>query len=217
MLKRYLTEDEQRLLLSTVKKYSDVLARRDYAWMRLLKDTGFRIREFSLMTVNDAMLALKTGYIYIPREHRKGKRQDHTKLVTDPVRKDLLDLLDIRREMGYLEDGDVPLVMSRKHVAMTVRAYQQRVAFWAQQAEIPGKVSPHWFRHTRAMNIMRRSTSNDPRGIVKAELGHSTISSSGIYTDISREDLQAALEEVDGNTRIRKRNVRKVYERRATA
>lgn len=217
MLKRYLTDTEQTLLLSTVKQFSDVLARRDYAWMRLLNDTGFRVTEFSLMTVRDAMTALQSGYIFIPREHRKGKKRDHSKLVTEPVRRALLDLLDIRREMGYLDDGEVPLVMSRKHGVMSVRAYQQRVALWAQFAGIPGNVSPHWFRHTRAMNIMRRTTSNDPRGIVQAELGHANIASSGIYTTVSREDLIAALKEVDGGTPIRKRNVRRMYEGRVAA
>ena len=217
MLKRYLTEEEQRLLLSTPKKHSDVIARRDYAWIRLLRDTGFRITEFSLMTVLDAQTALNVGYIYIPKLHRKGKRADHSKLVTQPVRAALLDLLDIRREMGYADTLDAPLVMSRKHGRMGVRAYQQRVAHWAQLAGIPGNVSPHWLRHTRAMNIMRRTTSNDPRGIVQAELGHASIASSGIYTAISREDLQKALEEVDGKWPIRKRNVKRAYERRAAA
>lgn len=211
VMKKYLTEEEQTLLLSTVKQYSDVLARRDYAWIRLLKDTGFRVTEFSLMTVRSALTALNVGYIYIPREHRKGKKKDHTKLVTNVVREALLDLLDIRREMGYLDEGDVPLMMSRKNVAMSVRAFQHRIAYWARHAGIPGHVSPHWLRHTRAMNIMRRSTSNDPRGIVQAELGHSTIQSSGVYTQLSREALHLALQEIDGSPKLRKRDVRKLH------
>jgi len=217
MLKHYLTEDEQKTLLGTVKRYTDVLARRDYAWIRLLRDTGFRITEFSLITVNTALVSLQTGYIYIPREHRKGKKRDHSKLVTEPVRAALLDLLDIRREMGYLDDGDVPLVMSRKHVGMSVRAFQHRLAQWARDAGIQGNVSPHWMRHTRGMNIMRRTQAKDPRGIVQVELGHSTISSTGVYTGVTREDLEQALREVDGAPSIRKRDVRREYQRRAAA
>lgn len=214
-MKKYLTEEEQKLLLSTPKKYSHVAARRDYAWMRLLTDTGFRIGELQKMTVATALMALKVGYIHIPREHRKGKKSPHEKLVTQPVREALTDLLDIRREMGYLDTGEVPLIMSRKHCGMTVRAFQQRVAYWAKEAGLPEHISPHWFRHTRAMNIMRRSTSKDPRGLVQAELGHASIQSSGIYTEISKEDLAKALEEVDGTKPIRKRQVRGIYEARA--
>lgn len=214
MLKRYMTEEEQKTLLSTVKQYSNVLARRDHAWMRLLKDSGFRIQEFSKITVRTALVALQINYIHIPRAHRKGKKRDHEKLVTEPVREALLDLLDIRREMGYYDEGDVPLVMSRKGEGMTVRAYQHAVRKWARAAGIPGNVSPHWFRHTRAMNIMRRTTARDPRGIVQAELGQASISSTSIYTGITREDLQEALNEVDGSKPIRKRSARREYERR---
>lgn len=212
-MKRYLTEDEQRLLLSTPKKFNHVVARRDYAWMRLLTVTGFRIGELQKLTVATALLALKVGYIHIPREHRKGKKSPLEKYVTQPVRESLIDLLDIRREMGYTDTGDVPLVMSRKQGGMTIRAFQQRVAYWAQAAGIASNVSPHWFRHTRAMNIMRKSTSNDPRGIVQAELGHASIQSSGIYTEMTKEDLALALEEIDGKPSIRKRQVEKMMAR----
>jgi site-specific recombinase XerC len=219
--KRYFTEQEQKLLLSKLKSLSDVIARRDYAWVRLLIVTGFRVGELSLLTVNTALIALKVGYIHIPREHRKGKKQHHDKLVTQPVREALIDLLDIRREMGYTDTGEVPLIMSRKHTGMTVRAFQHQVAHWAREVGIPGNPSPHWFRHTRAMNIMRRSTSNDPRGIVQAELGHGSIASSGIYTQMTREDLERHLQEIDGKPSIRKRQVEKMmanlYEGRVPA
>jgi site-specific recombinase XerC len=213
-IKKYFTEEEQKLLLSTAGKLRDVIARRDSAWMRLLINTGFRIKEFSLLSVETALMALKVDYIHIPREHRKGQKRHHDKLVTQPVREALIELLEIRREMGYTDTG--PLVMSRKHGAMTIRAYQQRVAYWAKVAGIPGNCSPHWFRHTRAMNIMRRSTSNDPRGIVQAELGHLNISSSSIYTEISREQLASELQEIDG-VHLKKRQVRRAYEGRATS
>lgn len=208
IMKRYLTEGEQSQLLSAPKKLLDVLAQRDYAWMSLLNLTGFRVKEFSLLTVGAAQEALKLGYLYIPREHRKGKRSDHSKLVTQPVREMLLKLLQLREQMGYINQPDAPLVMSRNMKAMSVRSYQARVAYWAVQAGLPKGISPHWFRHTRAMNIMSRTTSNDPRGIVQAELGHSSIGSTSIYTAVTREALAKSLNEVDGG-RIRKRAVRK--------
>lgn len=217
IMKRYLTEQEQTRMLQTCGKLRDVIARRDHAVMRTLIHSGFRITEFSLLTVATAKEALKSNYLFIPRASRKGKKQDLTKLVTHPLRESLSDLLNIRREMGYEDIGDAPLVMSRKGVRMTVRAYQQRVAYWTKQSGIPGKVSPHWLRHTRAMNIMRRSTSNDPRGIVQAELGHASISSTSIYTEISREHLEEQLAVIDGVKPTRKRDVKKLYEGRVAA
>lgn len=234
VMKRYLTEEEQARLLKTINQYAASDAKRDYAWIRLLLSTGMRIGEFSQLTVGDAITALQTGYIFIPKEHRKGWNRtaklcqngqeriakppkDHTVYVTQPVRESLQALLVVRIELDYQEDHDAPLVMSRKHGPLSIRAYQQRVTYWAKQAGLPDGISPHWFRHTRAMNIMHKTTSNDPRGIVQATLGHASIASTGIYTQVSREQLQASLEEVDGVRPLRKRDMRKVYEGRAQA
>ncbi len=217
VMKRYLTETQQGELLRTINKHSGMLARRDSAWVRLLQSTGMRLNELVTMTVGDAEAALRTGYLFVPKEHRKGGKRDHSYLVTEPVRRALLDLLKVRTEQGHAAVPDAPLVMSRKHVGVTARAYEQRCAMWADLAGLGEKVSPHWFRHTRAMNIMRRSTATDPRGVVQGALGHASISSTGVYTRISKEDMEAALREVDGQPRLRKRGLRREYEGRAGA
>ncbi|MBU1692314.1 MAG: tyrosine-type recombinase/integrase [Gammaproteobacteria bacterium] len=214
VMKRYLTDPEQKKLLSTIRQFADVPARRDSAWVSLLISTGMRVGEFSRMTVGDARAALRTGYIFIPREHRKGQRADHEVLVTVPVRAALEQLLEIHCNVDGGGEDDSPLVLSRKGCALTIRAYQQRVELWSKMAGLPEGVSPHWFRHTRAMNIMRKTTSNDPRGIAQAALGHVSIGSTAIYTATSREDLEKALNEVDGAGRVRLPQLRKEYEGR---
>lgn len=215
VMRRYLTEGEQQLLLKTINQFAAVHARRDSAWIRLLLHSGMRVGEFSVMSVGDAEAALNTGYIFIPKERRKGRHLDLSVFVTQPLRQALQDLLAIRREMGSVFFPTAPLVISRKHQGMTIRAYQQRVAYWAIKAALHLPASPHWFRHTRAMNIMRRTTSHDPRGVVQAALGHASISSTAVYTKLSREDLEAALIEVDGKPALRKRDMRRAYEGRA--
>lgn len=218
VMKRYLTEGQQATLLRTINLHSGLLARRDSAWMRLLQSTGMRLNELVTMTVGDAEAALRCGHLFVPKEHRKGHSRgtakDHSYLVTEPVRRALLDLLAVRREQGHADIVSAPLVMSRKHVGVTARAYEQRCAMWAELAGLGEKVTPHWFRHTRAMNIMRRSTASDPRGVVQAALGHTSIASTGIYTQITKEDMDAALREVDGQPRLRKRALRREYEGR---
>lgn len=223
VMKRYLTEAQQGELLRKINKDSGLLARRDSAWTRLLQSTGMRLNELVTMTVGDAEAALRCGQLFVPKEHRKGFSQgtakDHSYLVTEPVRRALADLLAVRREQGHADIMSAPLVMSRKHVGVTARAFEQRCAMWAELAGLGEKVSPHWFRHTRAMNIMRRSTANDPRGVVQAALGHTSIASTGIYTQITKEDMDAALREVDGQPqpRLRKRDLRRAYEGRVAA
>lgn len=219
---RYLTEEEQHRLLRAMKLQSgDVLARRDYAWMRALIHSGMRLGEFSRLTVGSALAALKEGWVFIPREHRKGQRRDHTVLVTAPLREALQDLLAVRALMTGCRAGHEsdPLVISREGGGLCPRMFELRAKRWAEVAELPAGFSPHWLRHTRAKNIMRRSTSNDPRGVVQAALGHASIASTGVYTVVSREELAEALEEVDGagDRRRVKRGLRRAFEGRATA
>lgn len=219
VMRRYLTEEEQRLLFRTIEQSAADLARRDFAWISLLRSTGMRVGEFATMTLGDARAALATGYIFIPKERRKGRagqRRDHSALVTDLVRDALELLIDRRERDGALADAD-PLVASRKGGRMSVRAYQQRMALWAAKAGLGKGVSPHWLRHTRAMNIMRRSTAKDPRGVVQAALGHTSLSSTGIYTRPSKEYVEAALREVDGMKRLPKRKLRGHFEARGGA
>ncbi len=165
------------------------------------------------MTVAQAQLALQKGWLFVPKEHRKGKpatRKDHSLPVTDPVRASLQALLRSQIDFGGTGSPGEPLVLSRKGRRMSIRGYQYCYHQWCERAGIKG--SPHWMRHTRAMNIMRRSRSKDPRGIVQGALGHDTVSSSGIYTRMSKEDLRQALEEVDGVRRPRRRQLRRIYD-----
>lgn len=216
VMRRYLTEEEQRLLFRTIEQSAADLARRDFAWISLLRHTGMRVGEFAAMTVGDARAALATGYIFIPKERRKGRagqRRDHSVLVTDPVRQSLETLLSRREREGDLADAE-PLITSRKGGRMSVRAYEQRVALWAATAGLGKGVSPHWLRHTRAMNIMRRSKAKNPLGVVQVALGQASIASTGIYTRPSKEDIEAALREVDGGRRLPKRKLRGHFEAR---
>ncbi len=207
---RYHTEAEQTALLRCIRQFRAPEAQRDAAWINLLRLSGMRIGEFSRVTVRQARLALEQGWLFIPKEHRKGKREDHSVLVTEPMRADLRALLDLQRQCGGSGADDEPLIWSRKGRAMSIRGYQDRYRHWCRKAGIQG--SPHWARHTHAMNIMRRSTARDPRGIVQAALGHADISSSGFYTRVSKEELEAALRQVHQPGRGRRRDMRKVFE-----
>jgi len=233
-MNRYLTEGEQAKLLAVLKQHSgDVLAARDYAWVRALQHSGLRIREFSLISVGDALEALRSGYLFIPKEHRKGWNRtarddgkerkppkDHRVYVTQALRQAIQDLLKCRFEMTGADCRQAdPLVVSRHGTAMTVRNYEIRLREWAEKAGLPPGVSPHWLRHTRAMAIMQSSTARDPRGVVQSALGHADIRSSGVYTQTPRAEVEAALDEIDSRVagRVTVATLRKAYEGRAAA
>jgi site-specific recombinase XerC len=207
---RYLTEAEERTLTGCVAQFASVLSRRDLAWMKFLLKTGMRIGEFASLTCGAARCALATGWILVPKELRKGKGVDLTLEVSVTMREALETLLTIHQEMGGNAADDAPLLLSRKHQGMSVRAFQERTARWSRAAGLPPGVSPHWFRHTRGMRIMQKSTARDPRGLAKDALGHQSIESTAIYTRPSKEDMAAMVRELDP-PRVRKGDVRAAY------
>lgn len=207
MLRRYLTEAEQQLLLRAARNTNCPLAQRDYWWMRLLIETGARIDEFASWSAEQAGQALRTGWLISLPSQRKGKKRGQEYLVTQGVRECLQQLLRMQREQGggaELLGGTAPLVWGRDGAALSVRSYQARLALWAERAALPFRVSPHWLRHTRGVNIIRRSRAANPMKVAQQALGHATVASTGIYTGMLREEYEAALHQVD-TTRVPKR------------
>lgn len=234
MLKRYLTDDEQRRLLGAAKSQAGLLAQRDYHWMRLLIETGMRVNELATLELGQAELALSTGWLAIRAEQRKGKgfackagevrkaakRVPHEYMVTQPVRDSLGALIDLQAELApalLLPAGAVaPLLWGRcgivggrvLHEHMSVRSFQARMKLWAGLAGLPAEISPHWLRHTRGVNIIRRSRGNNPLKVAQLALGHASIASTGIYTQMSREEFSRELQLVAGG-RMRRADARK--------
>lgn len=218
-LKRYLTDEEQRRLLRVVRDQAGLLAQRDYHWIRLLIETGMRINELATLSLDQAERALATGWLVVRRDQRKGQRSGHEYLVTEPVRQALDKLIWLHGECrpALLLPPEVcpPLLWGRCGVVrgkvlaehMSVRSFQARMKHWAYLAGLPDGVSPHWLRHTRGVNIIRRSRGNNPLKVAQLALGHASIASTGIYTQMSREEYSRELQVVAGG-RMRRADAR---------
>lgn len=219
---KYWTEEEQKRLLAAPARLNSLIARRDTAWMHLLVLTGLRVAEFSQLSVAAVESALATGWLFIPKQHRKkkkGKSIDLEKLVTVELRRWLVEALAVHREMGGAGAGDAPLVLTGEGERLSVRSYQARVKHWCRAAGMRAG-SPHWFRHTRAMNIVRRTTCVDAARlmlVVTSELGHADPRSASVYVGLSKEDLAAAAAQADGATRMTRKAARKYYDVRRPA
>ena len=203
-MQRYLTEGEERKLFATINSRSGIIARRDYHWMRLARNTGLRVGTLHGLSVSDARDALASGYLAIRPEISKRK-QAHKLFLNKVATASLKALLKVRRDMlaarSEMPAGDAdhcgePLIISRHGRALSVRSFQHQMRLWCRETGLPVAASPHWWRHTLAMRIMRHSTAQDPRGTVMSVLGHRSMNSTAQYTGPSREDVEAALREV---------------------
>ncbi len=201
---RYLTEQEERQLLNTVRDRAGDqtqqarIAARDYAWMRLMRYTGIRVGALCGLTVGDAREAQRTGYLPLRAEIQK-RGQAGKVFMTREAHKALMDLYQSRRSVNPTA-GDLDhdrLLISRQGGKVTRRNLQMRMAHWAKAAGLQAHVSPHWWRHTLAKRVMKHSTAGDPRGVVKSVLGHRSISSTSVYTEPDKEDVEDALRQVN--------------------
>jgi len=203
IFERYLKEDEERRLFAEVRKQAgsntqhQLLALRDHAWMRLMRNTGIRVGTLAGLNVADARQALASHYLQIRPEIAKGGRGGKVFCNKSAIGA-LRGLLAVRRKMGAPDMPDQPLLVSRKHGRMSVRSLQQRMRQWVKQAGLDVSASPHWLRHTLAKRVMKNSTAEDPRGVVQATLLHVSIDSTAVYTLPDREDIEQALDEIAG-------------------
>jgi site-specific recombinase XerC len=199
-LKRYLTEPEQQALLRAARDSSDPLAQRDYWWMRLMLATGARVTEFARITADQAEAALATGWLVVPAAQRKGGKRGHEYLLTQSVRDSLQALLALQQQRPAPIDGcaPAPLVWGRDGAALSVRSYQARMKNWARAAGLDLRASPHWLRHSRGVNVIRRSRSRNPLKVAQLALGHASISSTGVYTQMARDEYARDLQVIDG-------------------
>lgn len=196
VFERYLTITEERKLSRTVAQFADVYARRDAAWMKLLRQTGIRVGSLAGLTVGEARQALRTHYLDVSDAHAKGGH-GYSVFATKPARRALQALLAIRRELGHALATDEPLIVSRHRRGLSVRSFQARLQKWRREAGLPVDASPHWFRHTLAKRVLEQSTAPPASAlrIVQLALGHRNSRSTEIYTLPCREDLETALEE----------------------
>lgn len=214
MQKRYLTESEQARLLDGAQRVNDPLAQRDHHWMCALVLTGMRITEFSLLTVPMVEMALQVGWLVSPPEHckgREGKKRSNEYMVTAALRVHLEALVKFSQAEAKARTapaGALPLVWGRDG-ALSVRSYEDRLKHWVAHAGLDPRISPHWLRHTRGMNIMRRSRGTNPLKVAQIALGHASLKSTGIYLDMSREEFERELQLVDGG-RVSKKAARRM-------
>jgi len=193
VFQRYLTTEEEKRLFKAVEALADPLARRDAAWMRLLRYTGMRIGSLAGLTVADAKCGLREKHLPLADAHAK-RGNGYSVYLAKPALQALRKLLKVRRAQGFAEIPDEPLIMSRNRRPLCVRSYQLRMQKWRQAAGLEVHASPHWMRHTLAKRIMAQSTASDKVGVVQHALGQRARASAEVYTFPDREEIEEAME-----------------------
>jgi integrase/recombinase XerD len=165
------------------------LGLRDRAMLELMYACGLRVSELVDLPANAVNLrqgvARVTGKGSKERLVPLGEESQHwLQRYLDTARPQLL----AGKAVTAMADGQVPLFIDGKRQSLSRQVFWGLVKRYAAVAGIdPGKVSPHGLRHSFATHLLNHGA--DLRSL-QLMLGHSSLSTTQIYTLVARQHLQ---------------------------
>ena len=178
---KYLTQEEVTALFSKIR------SKRDRALFDLIYKYGLRVREATLLRIED--VDLRRGKIFIRRV--KGGVAGEKPLFRDSAR-----LL-----RAYLETrkGDSLALFVGRQGRLQERRIQQLFKMYLKKAKIKKAIGVHCLRHSIAVHLL-----DDGQRIefVKDHLGHKDIKSTQVYARISDRRRAEVFEQLEASSRI---------------
>jgi len=182
---RYFTGKEKGTLLRFLEKRRD--ARRAEMLYKLMFATGLRLQETVSLNVGDVQ---GKDLIAMIGKGDKLREIPLSKAIQAKIEK----YLAWKNRKGEDLTIEAPLFVSRKGGRLSRRAVQWDLHLWVKRAGLEGKYSPHALRHTVGFELMRK-TRNIRQ--VQEFLGHSSITTTQIYTHVTKEELRHCAELLD--------------------
>jgi integrase/recombinase XerD len=157
---------------------------RDAAMLELLYATGLRVSELIKVRIDEVVL--DAGFL---RTMGKGSKE---RIVPfgDTARDAIVRYME-RGRPDLAKDNDPHLFLSRLGRPMTRQSFWMKITRYAREAGIKSHISPHVLRHSFATHLLENGA--DLRS-VQMMLGHADISTTQIYTHVSRARLQKLYE-----------------------
>ncbi|MFH1182776.1 MAG: site-specific tyrosine recombinase/integron integrase [Candidatus Moraniibacteriota bacterium] len=172
-------EEVDRLLLAPQGEKIESL--RDRAMLEILFCSGLRVSE--LTSLNRENFSLQKNEFSVTGKGDKRR----VVFMSDPAQKALYQYLKKRRDLD-------PALFVRHHktnkrddLRLSVRTVQRIVKKYSVRAGITKSIHPHTLRHSFATDLLRNGA--DIRS-VQALLGHSSISTTQVYTHITDKHLK---------------------------
>ena len=146
----------------------------------LLYSTGLRVSELVNLKVEEVNFADKSGWV------RRGKgAKDRLFVLSENLGKELQE---------YLQGKEHKFIFS-KETPLTTRNIQKIIKGTKIRAGITKKVTPHTLRHSFATHLLEQGT--DIR-LIQTMLGHSSLSTTQVYTHVSSEQIKKVANPFDG-------------------
>ena len=181
-LPSYLTENEVlQLLRAPDASHREGL--RDRAMLEVLYACGLRVSELVSLPLGE--LRMDAGYVLVTGKGRKQRVVPLGDAAMASVRRYLLESRPL-----FVRTGAAPthLFLTSRGGPMTRQGFWKRLRALARVAGIVKPLSPHTLRHSFATHLVEHGA--DLRA-VQPMLGHADISTTQVYTHMSRGHLKA--------------------------
>lgn len=155
---------------------------RDKAILEFLYSTGARVAEAAGANLGD--LNPDDGIIRIYGKGRKERLGVLGKQALAAVLQSLKLAEDIFRENAK---ADTPLFRNLRGGRLTTRSIERQMKIWLREADLPENLTPHKLRHSFATHMLEAGA--DLRSVQEL-LGHSSLSTTQIYTHVTIEHLR---------------------------
>ena len=183
----FLSEAEKKRLLKVLRDRTSPLARRDRVLIEVFLGTGIRLAELASLNTDDVDLDAKHLRVRV-----KGGEIQVKFLKTD-LRILLRRHLKERKHLMAVPGDTEAMFLSNQGKRLSTRQISRRLDEWVSAAGITKHITPHKLRHTFATHLYAK-TGN--LLLVKRAMGHRDIGSTQVYTHLSDESLEEALEQL---------------------
>ncbi len=158
---------------------------RDRAMLEILYAAGLRVSELIALKLSDLQLESRSC-----RVQGKGRRE-RLALLGEPAVHWLSRYLAEVRPRWLKGSGDEHVFISRRGTKLTRQSVWYRVRHYGRRAGVVQELTPHVLRHSFATHLLEGGA--DLRAIQEM-LGHADISTTEIYTHVSRKRLHDLVE-----------------------
>tara|TARA_B110000003_G_scaffold153002_1_gene153705 strand:- start:1616 stop:2524 length:909 start_codon:yes stop_codon:yes gene_type:complete len=178
------TEEINKVFFQSENTDNELLGLRDRCILEMLYSSGLRVSELCNLKVNNIQFDLD-----LIRFFGKGNKERMIPL-TYYARKWLERYLTQSRRIlsERSTKGSKFVFLSNNGLPLTRAAVWQSVKKYINKAAIPKKISPHTFRHSFATHLIDGGANLVE---VQALLGHADISTTEIYTHLSRDFIDS--------------------------
>ncbi|MEJ6561520.1 MAG: tyrosine recombinase XerC [Akkermansiaceae bacterium] len=168
------------LKLEPSKQAPDWMPLRDAAVLEFFYSTGLRLAELAALNVEDIDLSSETV-----RVMGKGSKE---RLV--PIGSFAMEAMQTYRGAAKIYEG--PLFLSKLRKRLSTRSINSLLKKYLGHSSIAFNVTPHKFRHSFATHLLDHGA--DLRS-VQSLLGHASLSTTQIYTHVTKERLREAYQD----------------------